>query len=132
MQKDDHAGKSRQRLIILVDADDQSRLLCRTALSAAGFEVITASDAATALLVAGFTAPDVILLDVDQPALSSLVRAHDIRTDRRLGDSRIIALTGQLTPPPHQERATRFDRILIKPADEQQILEVVGGALMPA
>lgn len=132
MHMDQDAGKSRRRLVILVDADEQSRLLCRTALSAAGFEVITASDAGTALLVAGYTSPDVILLDVDQPALSSLVRAHDIRADRRLGDSRIIALTGQREPPSRHEPGTRFDRIVIKPADEQRILEAVGEALIPA
>lgn len=68
MQIDVDIAKSPQRLVILVDADEQSRLVCRSALSQAGFEVITASDAATALLVAQFTAPVFILLDGDEAA----------------------------------------------------------------
>ena len=72
MQLDGNAANSRQRLVILVHGDEEGRLLCRTALSQAGFEVITATDAETALLVARFIAPDVILLDADLQALSSL------------------------------------------------------------
>ena len=133
MRTDRDIGESRQRLVILVDGDEQSRLLCRTALSAAGFEVITASDAATALLVARSTSPDVMLLDVDLPALSSLVRARDIRADGRLRDSRLIALTAELATEKKLElHATRFDQILVKPTDPQRRLETVGGALVPA
>ena len=72
MQLDGDAARSRQRLVILVHGDEQGRLLYRTALSQAGFEVITATDAETALLVARFIATDVILLDADLQALSSL------------------------------------------------------------
>lgn len=82
MQLDGNAANSRQRLVILVHGDEEGRLLCRTALSQAGFEVITATDAETALLVARFIAPDVVLLDVA--------------------------------------------------ADEQRLLEAVGGGLIPA
>lgn len=99
MQIDPDIAKSPQRLAILVDPDEQSRLLCRSALTQAGFEVITASDVATALLVARHTAPDVIILD-------QLAR--------------------------HPDATAAFDRILIKPADQQRLLEVVGGSLVPA
>lgn len=54
---------ARQRLAILVDPDEQSRLGCRAALSEAGFEVITASDPETALLVARIVPPDLLILD---------------------------------------------------------------------
>jgi ActR/RegA family two-component response regulator len=97
---DEDIAKSRQRLVILVDADEQSRLVCRSGLSQAGFEVITASDAATALLVARLTAPDFIVLDADHAA--------------RLRDPATV------------------ERIVIKPADPQRLLELVGGSLVSA
>lgn len=133
MPTDRSSAKPRQRLVILVDADEQSRRVCRTALSDAGFEVITASDAATALLVARIIKPDIVLLDVDVPALSSLVFARDMRADDHLRESQIIALTGKLVSQEHHElQATGFDQILVKPADQQRLLETVGGALAPA
>ncbi|HTI64901.1 MAG TPA: response regulator [Gemmatimonadaceae bacterium] len=133
MPTDRNSAKPRQRLVILVDADEQSRRVCRTALSDAGFEVITASDAATALLVARIIKPDIVLLDVDVPALSSLVFARDMRADDHLRESQIIALTGKLVSQEHHElQATGFDQILVKPADQQRLLETVGGALAPA
>jgi len=133
MPTDRDTAKPRQRLVILVDSDEQSRRLCRTALSDAGFEVITASDAATALLVARIIKPDIVLLDIDMPTLSSLVFARDIRADDHLRQSRLIALTGKLISHEHHElRATGFDQILVKPADQQRLLETVGGALVPA
>jgi DNA-binding response OmpR family regulator len=133
MLTDRDTAKPRQRLVILVDSDEQSRRLCRTALSDAGFEVITASDAATALLVARIIKPDIVLLDIDMPTLSSLVFARDIRADDHLRQSRLIALTGKLISHEHHElHATGFDQILVKPADQQRLLETVGGALVPA
>lgn len=131
MQTGRDKGRARQRLVILVDGDEQSRPLCRAALSDAGFEVITASDAATALLVARFTMPDMVLLDIDVPALSSLVLARDMRADDRLRQSQIIALTGKLVSQRYQElHASGFDQILVKPTDQQRLLETVGGALV--
>jgi two-component system cell cycle response regulator DivK len=133
MPTDRNSAKPRQRSVILVDTDEQSRRVCRTALSDAGFEVITASDAATALLVARIIKPDIVLLDVDVPALSSLVFARDMRADDHLRESQIIALTGKLVSQEHHElQATGFDQILVKPADQQRLLETVGGALAPA
>ncbi len=133
MPIDADAGRTKQPLALLVERDESSRLVCRATLSEAGFEVITASDAATALLIAGFTRPDVMLLDVDGPATSSLALSRDVRADNHLCRTRIIALTSELTP--HNEfelHTTRFDQILVRPAGPQQILQVLGGALVPA
>lgn len=133
MRIDRPVAESRQRLAIVVDGDEESRRVCRTTLADAGFEVITATDAAAALLVARFAPPDVVLLDVDLPSLSSLVLARDIRADARLRDSHIIALTGELAPQGlFQRHATRFDRVLVKPADQQRLLDAVGASLVPA
>jgi len=133
MRIDRPVAESRQRLAIVVDGDEESRRVCRTALSDAGFEVITATDAAAALLVAQVARPDIMLLDIDLPSLSSLVVAQDIRADARLRNSQIIALTGELAPQRLFElHATRFDRVLVKPADQQRLFDAVGASLVPA
>lgn len=131
MQLEGGAAKARQRLAIVVHGDEDGRSLFRTALSVAGFEVITATDGLTALLVAGFTSPALVLLDVDQPALRSLVQARDVRADGSLRHARIIALTGEHAG--HEQLdlcATRFDHVLNGPADAQRLLDTIGGAVV--
>ena len=132
MQLQGGAAKSRPRVAIVVHGDEGGRLLFRTALSDAGFEVITATDGATALLVAGITSPAVMLLDIGLPALRSLVEARDVRADGSLRHARIIALAGG-----HADRlqlglyATRFDHVLNGSADAQRLLDAVDAALVP-
>lgn len=84
MQLNGGAAEARQRLVIVVEDDENARLAIRDALSGAGFEVITASDGATALLVAGVTSPAAMVLDVDVPTLKSLVEARDVGASRGL------------------------------------------------
>jgi DNA-binding response OmpR family regulator len=132
MPIDRDVARTRQRLVILVDANEESRLVCRAALSEAGFEVITATDVPTALLVAQLVPPDVLLVDIDPPTLSSLLLARDIRSEGRLHDSQIIALSVEDSPRNRVEHhATRFDMVIAKPADQQRLLEAVGTSLVP-
>lgn len=133
MPMDADAARTKQPLALLVEPDESSRFICRTTLSGAGFEVITASDAATALLVADLTRPDVMLLDIDDPTLSSVALWRDVRSDSYLRRTRIIALTSELTLHNGFDlQATRFDQVLARPAEPQRILQVLGGALVPA
>ena len=131
MQIDADAARSRQRVVLLVDSDEDSRRACRMVLSEAGFEVITASDGAAALLVAAITSPDVLLLDVDAPAVSSIVLTGDIRRHGQLGEVQIIALTNEAHSERRDLHATRFDQVLLRPPEPQRIVEAVW-ALVPA
>jgi DNA-binding response OmpR family regulator len=124
---------TRQRLVILVDGDEQSRLACRSGLAEAGFEVITVTDAATAVLVARFAPPDVVIVDLDSPASSSLIGARDLRAELGFHRSQIIGLTAEVPPQRSPEPdATRLDQLVLKPADSQRLLEALGESLVPA
>jgi len=71
--------------ILIVDDDDNQRLLYRELLEEEGYDVVEAADGRAALARIGDTAPDVVVLDINMPGmdgLQTLTRIHDL--DRRL------------------------------------------------
>jgi two-component system cell cycle response regulator len=67
------------RILVVDDIDANVRLL-EAKLSAEYYEVLTASDGASGLIVAGEEKPDIILLDVMMPAWTASRFAAGSRT----------------------------------------------------
>jgi DNA-binding response OmpR family regulator len=78
--------------ILLVD--DEPTLLATLALNlrASGYDVVTASDGATALEIARTESPDLIVLDLMMPELDGLTVT---RTLRQVSDTPILVLTAR-------------------------------------
>ena len=120
---------TRQPLVLLVDGDADSRLTLRTALSDAGMEVITANDRAAGLIVARCVSPDIVLLDVELPAVGSEDDARTIEEIGLQGDARVIALARNPTADIRFDlQSDLFDQVLIKPIDPRCLLEAVSEA----
>jgi two-component system response regulator (stage 0 sporulation protein F) len=71
--------------ILIVDDDDNQRLLYREALEEEGFEVVEARDGSAALASIQRSRPDVVVLDINMPemdGLQTLAHIHD--RDRKL------------------------------------------------
>jgi len=66
--------------ILVVDDDVQIRRALRNAISARGYEVITASNGEEALDKASLELPDMIILDLAMPGLSGLEVCKEIRS----------------------------------------------------
>ena len=64
--------------ILLVDDDDDSRLIYRTYLAKAGHEVVTVSDGAAVLRVASIVGPNVIVLDIRLPNLDGIALSQSV------------------------------------------------------
>ena len=67
--------------ILIVDDDDNQRLLYRELFEEDGYEVIDARDGRAALLVVERDPPDVVVLDINMPGmdgLQTLTRIHDL------------------------------------------------------
>jgi two-component system CheB/CheR fusion protein len=71
--------------------------------------------------------PDVVLLDIGLPGKDGFQVAREIRSDERLRDSRIIALSGYGQDTDRQTaRAAGCDEHLVKPVDFQHLRLMIG------
>lgn len=84
-------GGTRPLRVLVVEDDDETRLMLREALTDEGFEVITAQDGLHALRTVAAATPDAIVLDFDLPLMSGPDVVQEWRT-RRSGDP--IAVIG--------------------------------------
>ncbi|GAA0279599.1 response regulator [Cryptosporangium japonicum] len=81
---------------ILVADDDRDILdLVAFKLSAAGHELITVTDGATALTEARRAVPDVIVLDVAMPGMSGLDVCRELRADPVTSAIPVVLLTAR-------------------------------------
>src|SRR4051812_25357918 len=82
--------------MILVADDDRDILdLVAFKLSAAGHELITATDGATALTEARRAVPDIVVLDVAMPGMSGLDVCRELRAEPITSAIPVILLTAR-------------------------------------
>jgi CheY-like chemotaxis protein len=124
--------------ILVVEDDKFVQKLIADTLKAAGYEVMTAHNSATAIKLAREQDPDLVTLDIEL--------AKDSPDDswdgfsiagwlRRLNEGKptpvIVVISGSLEPDKLVERAAnvRVYTCLTKPVDKKQLLEAVAEAL---
>ncbi len=120
----------RQRVLVADDNVDAAQTLAEL-LRLEGYEVDVAEDGRQAIAQVHLNMPDVALLDIGMPGLSGYEVAQQLRQSH--GNSiTLIALTGW--GQEGDRRAARdagFDHHLVKPADPDEILRLIG-AVQPA
>ena len=120
------ARDGQTRCILLVDDDDDSRLIYRTYLAKDGHEVVTVGDGAAVLRVASIIGPTVILLDIALPTLDGIAILKRIRCHPGLRATPVIALTGRaMTHEQHRLREAGFDEVLLKPIEPAAVVAAV-------
>jgi len=123
------ADRARDRYtdcVLLVEDDNDSRLIYRTFLSQAGLEVVTVGDGAAVLRVANIVGPSVILLDIGLPNLDGIQVLKRIRNDPRLRATPVIAITGRaMTHEQYNLRDAGFDAVLLKPIEPSAVLGAI-------
>jgi CheY-like chemotaxis protein len=108
-----------------VDAVDAIAILLRTV----GHEVLTAEDGLEALRVGHAFAPDVVLLDLGMPRLNGYETAREIRQQPWGRDVGLVAVTGWGDTKDYDNtRRAGFDAHLVKPADQTELLRIIGTA----
>jgi two-component system alkaline phosphatase synthesis response regulator PhoP len=86
------------KLVLLVDDEQEILTLYGLALKNAGFEVITAINGAEAVEAAKNKNPDLILLDLKMPVMNGAEALSKIKEDPRLKDIKIVFLTAFSDP----------------------------------
>ena len=118
------------RHILLVDDDVDSRFICRTILTYAGFTVIECGDGESAVHLARLACPDLILMDLSLPILDGLGAVRALKGDGATSGIPVVALTAHALPPERQRAADAgFDGYLTKPIAPMRVLDEVRNRL---
>lgn len=119
--------------IVLVEDDPSSRQSLATVLESEGARVIAAADAEEGIEAALESAPDVVICDIDLPAMDGFyliqrLRDDEIRNDR--SPAVAVAITG------HADEAYRlrsigegFHHFMRKPADPERLVSLIADAI---
>ncbi len=119
---------SRQARVLIVEDNDDARIMLQRILQSDGHLVSAARDARAGLEAAGAGSPNVALVDIGLPGMDGYQFARALR--ERLGNGvRLIALTGYGSDSDRLRAAEAgFDAHLTKPVDMDRLLALVNEA----
>ena len=110
--------------VLVVEDDDETRLMLREALTDEGFEVITAQDGLHALRTVAAGSPDAIVLDFDLPLLSGPQVVEEWRT-RRPGEQVPVIGMSALREGPVLARELHLTTFLQKPFEIDTLISAI-------
>jgi CheY-like chemotaxis protein len=114
------------RSILLVEDNEDNRIVYATILRHHGFRVIEAFDGAEALAKAAAEPPDLVLLDISLPLVDGWEVSRRLRENEPTRGTRIIALTAHAMPGDREKaRVEGFDGYLAKPCEPRAVLAEV-------
>lgn len=79
--------------ILVVDDFDDTRLMMRLWLERRGYKVVEASDGFEALEAVRRESPDLVIMDIEMPALDGLAATRKIRGEEGMQDVPIVAVS---------------------------------------
>ncbi|MFA5940237.1 MAG: Hpt domain-containing protein [Sinimarinibacterium sp.] len=122
--------ETRRELIMVVDDSITIRRVTERLLTKHGFEVITAKDGLDAMAQLQTERPDAILLDIEMPRADGFEVATFVRNSTPIARTPILMITSR-SGEKHRERAQAIgvERYLIKPYQEDQLLDELNGVL---
>lgn len=115
--------------VVMVDDDEDLRMIIRDVLEGAGYQVIECEDLAAAFALLEGLVPDVVLLDRDLPDGSGLDVARWMRGRRAYDDARIIGLSGRTdVADVAAALAAGCDAVVGKPCTADALVEEICGS----
>jgi two-component system, cell cycle response regulator DivK len=84
--------------ILLIEDNEQNRYLTTFLLETFGYQVTQASDGALGIKLAEIVLPQLILLDIQLPAMDGYAVAQELRKVPMLKDTPIVAVTSYAMP----------------------------------
>jgi len=113
-------AKSIDRLILIADDNDDTRMMFATVLTARGYRVAEAGDGEEAIEVILRENPGLVLLDLELPRLNGLSVLRRLRNELKKIDVPVVVITGY---EQHFETAVAAgcDDYLLKPIDFERL-----------
>jgi len=113
-------------LILLVEDNDNNRMLVRDVLQASGYRVVEAENAEDGLRVAAEQQPALILMDIQLPGMNGMEALQRLRADPTTRAIPVIAVTASaMTQDRRQIMAAGFDGYQPKPISVKGLLQTV-------
>ena len=112
--------------ILVVEDNEQNRILMRQILTHHGYEVLEATDGLTGLDMARAHLPALILLDIQMPVMNGFAVIRELRNNPELRKIKAIAVTS-FAMKGDREKALEagFDEYVTKPIDTRKLPELV-------
>ncbi len=127
----------KRHTILLVEDNEDNRIIYSTVLRHVGYEVVEAEDGVQAIEMARASSPDLILMDISIPKMDGWEATKILRGEMGMRDIPIIALTAHALPD-DRERAAQvgFSSYLAKPVEPRAVVAEVrrwlgGGVTTP-
>jgi CheY-like chemotaxis protein len=116
-------------ILVIEDYSDTRELLAALLLRK-GYRVIEAEDGVEGLLKAGWTYPDLILMDLSLPEMDGVEAARRIHAQAKLSQIPIFVVSAYLTEEVRADvRAVGCTEIFSKPFDAELLLERIAVTL---
>jgi CheY-like chemotaxis protein len=112
--------------VLLVDDDEDTRIIYSAILMRAGYRVLFAKDGEEAVSIAHHVVPDVVLMDLAMPTLDGYGARERLSLDPSTASVPVLALTG--TASLHDVKglaAAGFREVLLKPIKPMEVLRAV-------
>jgi CheY-like chemotaxis protein len=118
--------------VLVVDNDADTVFSLLAVLRTEGYVAMGAGSGAAALQILEGFDPDAVILDIAMPQMNGWEAAREIRKRQSQGRPMLIAVTGAYVKKPDElmSRAAGFDHFLVKPADPDFLLNILG-AIIP-
>lgn len=113
-------------LVLIVEDNEDNRLIYRAALEHAGFRVIEAVDGFDGVALAREKRPEIVLMDISMPNVDGWEATFTLKSDPSTRSMPVIALTSHVLAA-ERERIRRggFDGYLAKPVLPRVVVEEV-------
>lgn len=123
------AQRTAARILVVEDDTDNRKIVVKVLVSE-GYELLEASDGASALAVARRERPDLIVMDLALPGMDGWEAARRLKADPGTADIPIVALTAfAMRGDEERARQAGCDGYLSKPCRPQAIRDAVRGFL---
>ncbi len=112
--------------LVLVEDQDDSRVLLKAILEDAGYQVLTADDGESAVRLIESARPGIALVDLGLPVMSGYEVARSVRRSFGTADIFLVALTGYGQQQDREKvLEAGFDQHLVKPIDAPSLIKIL-------
>ena len=113
-------------VVLLVDDNEDCRIIYGSTLRHAGYDVRTAIDGVQCLEQAALDKPDLILLDIGMPRMDGMEALEKLKLNPSTNGIPVVAVSARVNKDQHEAvREAGFSEVLLKPITPAEILASV-------
>jgi CheY-like chemotaxis protein len=124
-------GAPRRPLVLVVDDSSDNRDMAAMLLETAGFDTITAGNGLEGVIVAHYTRPAVVIMDIAMPVLDGVHAARLLKASQVTQAINVIAYTAKMSLGDDAPLDQLFVDVLKKPASPETMIGLVQRFALP-